>query len=569
MNRILTFLLIVLTMSGFAFTQTQAGPASGGQYIASQYNYGGNGPLAPGPLKVAPGGGTNSTGAGTLILSIGNVGLQNGRKVSVLNVNAPITVDAGSNLETVTPTAVSCSTPEIPNTCSVTATFSFVHGAGAAVTSGTAGLQEAINDAFQNGGGLVVIDGLWTKNGGTNTLLTAAVPYPSVPIEDRRSLASIQNWNTQTGGTTLAAPATLTAATVGFGLNGATTTGGAYTGTNTYHYTISCVDIMGQEGPGSADFSAATAGTGAVNQIGFAAPAAQTGCVGYVPYISLTAGSYALSYKVPLVTQPTTAGAVPIGNGVCTLTVLETVTPACAITNATYGQTGSAAIVSALTLNTSPIVPAVTTVSSTTVYTPNAGGRTTAFYAPGSHIGAGGLNQAFLPFVISAAEASTVPSVLGTINVQPGFMNAVGRTIEICGKATTTASTATIVSIQFQWDAMGQNTAGKGVQLGNLSITPVAAFSTTKVITFCETFQTTVASASATGGSINSIGGFIATSGVSSAAAGQGAGSDATTGTVGSLNLAVDGRINVVSVHTTGTDGAALTLQSLTVRSAN
>jgi hypothetical protein len=106
-------------------------------------------------------------------------------------------------------------------------------------------------------------------------------------------------------------------------------------------------------------------------------------------------------------------------------------------------------------------------------------------------------------------------------------MNFVGRTIEICGKATTTASTATIVSIQFQWDSMGMNTAGKGVQIGNLSITPVAAFSTTKVITFCEQFMTTVAGATATAGSINSIGGYIATSGVASAAAGKAAGSDA------------------------------------------
>jgi hypothetical protein len=131
----------------------------------------------------------------------------------------------------------------------------------------------------------------------------------------------------------LAAPATLTAATVGFGLNGANTTGGTYTGTSTYVYCIAYVDIMGQEGPCSATFSAATAGTGSTNQIGFAAPAASTGAVGYVPYISLAGGSYALAYKVPLVSQPTVAGVAPVSNGVCTLTTLETITPACAVTN--------------------------------------------------------------------------------------------------------------------------------------------------------------------------------------------------------------------------------------------
>lgn len=488
----------------------------------------------------------------------------------------PIVVGYGqSNQETVTPTATSVGACPSGNLgigqaqcVTITASFSNTHGQSETAGDGTFGLQTAINYAQQMGGGIVTVDSVWSQMGGTNAMLTAAVPFSNVSIADYRA-NSPQFWNVQTGATTLAAPATLTAATVGFGLNGAATTGGFYTGTSTYVYCIAYVDIMGQEGPCSATFSAATAGTGAVNQIGFSAPAASTGAVGYTIYISLAGGSYALAYKVPLVSQPSTAGPYPASNSVCTLTKLETITPACAVTNATYGQTGSAAIVSALTLNTSPIDPQITTVSSTTVYTPNAGGRTTAAYVPGSHIGVGGLNLSFLPFAISAAEASTVPSVLGTINVQPGFMNYVGRTIEICGKATTTASTATIVSIQFQWDSMGMNTAGKGVQIGNLSITPVAAFSTTKVITFCEQFMTTVAGATATSGSINSVGGYIATSGVASAAAGQGAGSDATIGTVASLNLAADARINVISVHTTGTDGAALTLQSLTVKVLN
>lgn len=564
MKKVVVAICLILALGSVSFSQSLNSFRVGEAYSAvayGKYTLKSTGTVAAGSatLSVTPSGATDPNAS----CFVETAGLGAKRFTPLFAGNQLTVIDANS--ETVTLTAASSTL----GSCSFTGTFANAHNPGALVVSGTFGLIEAIQDGQRGGGGVVRIGPEWAQLGGTNATISAiTLLYPGVSIEDVRSGAA-QYWNLQTGATTLAAPATLTAATVGFAINGANATGGTYNGASTYHYTIACVDVMGQEGPGSADFSAATAGTGSANQIGFSAPAAQTGCVGYVPYISLAAGSYVLSYKVPLVAQPTVAGAPPVSNGVCTLTTIETITPACAIANTTYGQAGSAAIVSALTLNTSPIVPAVTTVSSTTVYTPNAGGRTTAVYSPGGRVGANCLNASFLPFAISAAEATTVPSVLGTINVGPGCMNQVGRTIEVCGKATTTASTATIVSIQSQWDAMGQNTAGKGVQIGNLSVTPVAAFSTTKVITFCEQFQTTVAGATATAGSINSVGGYIATSGVASAAAGQAAGSDATTGTVGSLNLAVDARINVISVHTTGTDGAALTLQSLNAKFIN
>jgi hypothetical protein len=569
MKNALSIVCLVLVASCLSVGQQQtqlfsgAAPASSGKYNASAYA----GWAVHSVNAVAAGAGTM-----TLDNCYPKMGQpDNIRQIFPFAVNVPVTIIDGSLTESAlavtavtTPTANTASSTN-PYSCSFTATFANAHAGGVSIISGDNGLAEAINDAHSTGGVVRIDPGSGITNAQLNS--TTAV-YHNVVLEDDRS-GAVQYWNPQGGLTTLAAPATLTATTVGFGLNGAATTGGAYTGTSTYVVCIAYVDAMGQEGPCSATFSALTAGTGAVNQIGFSAPAASTGAVGYVPYISLASGSYALAYKVPLVTQPATAGAYPVSNGVCTLTTVETITPACAVANTTYGQSGSAAIVSALTLNTSPIDPQITTVSSTTVYTPNAGGRTTVTYVPGSRIALGGMPTAFLPFAISAAEATTVPSVLGTINVAPGLMNFVGRTLEICGKATTTASTATIVSIQFQWDSMGMNTAGKGVQIGNLSITPAAAFSTTKVITFCEDFQTTVAGATATAGSINSVGGFIATSGVSSAAAGQGAGSDASIGAVGSLNLAADARINVISVHTTGTDGAALTLQSLTAKVIN
>jgi len=564
-------ILAVLALTLFGVTDLHAqSPLSkvGGKTYASAYA----------GWKVTIQSAPTATGAGTIIVTPGIPTTLDGTQIFNAFVNGggavftPLIVGLGSaNQETVTPTAISaCNTSGGGTaTCSITATFANTHGPGDVVTSGDAGIQEAVN-ALGASGGVVVVDG---AAGATDATIGAVVVNPKVVIEDTRYTA--EQWWTPVGGTTaIAAPAVLTATTVGFGLNGANTTGGAYTGTSTYVYCVAYVDIMGQEGACSPTFSGATAGTGSTNQIGFSAPAASTGAVGYTVYISLASGTYQLAYKVPLVTQPTVTGSYPVANGVCTLTTVETITPACALTNATYGTTGSAAIVSALTLNTSPIDPQVTIVSTTSVYVPNAGGRTTYTYAPGSRAGINGTVGTSLPFTISAADTTTTPSVIGTINLRPGMMNFIGKTIEVCGKATTTASTASIANIQFQWDAVGQNTAGKGVQIGSLSLTPPVAFSTTAVYTFCEDFATTVASASATGGSIIPVGGFIngigvtniATAGAGSAAAGS---DSAVISAVSSLNLADDARINVVYVHTTGTDGTAVTLQGLTVKVLN
>lgn len=536
--------------------------AVSGRFVARNYRYQG--------MQIAPGT-NNPSGTQTIALYAGTIRLQDGRSITPFSAGGtntqgtaaplpaiPITVGAGSTQETVTPTAVSGCYYGAPQfSCKITAVFANAHGQGEVVTSGTQGLQEAINDAGSFGGGVAVAD----IPAITNVLLGAANVVAGVAVEDDRFGAPTY-WGPLAGATTLAAPATLTAVTVGFALNGANATAGTYVGANTYHVTISCVDIFGQEGPGSADFSGLTAGTGSTNQIGIAAPAAQTGCVGYVPYISLTGGTYTLSYKVPLIAQPTAVGAATVSSGVCTLTTVETVTPACAVANTTYNQLGSNAVVSALTLNTSPIVPQSTVVSTTSVYVPNPGGRTTYSYAQTPAGSAPGLPSQWLPFVISAADATTVPSVIGTINMPTGYMNTLGKTIRVCGYGTTTASTATIEEIQLQWDAVGQNTAGKGVLVGDG--TAVATWATAGHISFCEDLTTTVAAATATGGSLLMSNAFGGSSGLSSVTGGGMGGN--MTAAIGSLNLAADARINVIYVHTTGTDGAAITLESLTAR---
>ena len=167
-------------------------------------------------------------------------------------------------------------------------------------------------------------------------------------------------------------------------------------------------------------------------------------------------------------------------------------------------------------------------------------------------------------FTIAAATGTTVPTVIGTVNLPPGLMNYVGKTLEVCGIAYGAgASTATIVNMQFQWDAFGQNTAGAGVKIGDLNMTLTGGLH----YSFCEDFQTTVAAATATGGSILHAGGFLVGSAATQGA--SGAGADILTAAVGSLNLAEDARINIIYLHVTGTDGAGLTLQGLTAKVLN
>lgn len=521
-----------------------------GRFVARNYRY-------PG-VRINQG--NNVAGAATITMSSGSVRLQDGRTIVPFSAGGynvlgqpgafpaiPITVGTGGTQETVTPTAVSgCFAGAPQNSCQITATFTYAHGQGEVVVSGSVGIQEAINDAAFWGGGVVVVDGSASVVGGgasaVTTIIKAALPMPTVSIEDDRGLAPVY-WNPQGGLTTIAAPTTLTATTAA----PSATPAGSY-GTGTYHLCISYVDLQGQEGPCSADFSEAGLSSGSFI---FTAPAASTGAVGYTIYISLTSGTYTLSYKVPITST------------ICTMTTLETTTAACAVANTSYGQSGATATVTAITVNTSPIAPQSTIVSSTTVYVPNPGGRTTVTYAASSHLGTPGTITSALPYTISAAPGTTVPTVVGTINLAPGLMNNIGRQLTICGYMTGTATAATIENVQLQWDAVGQNTAGKGVLISNLTTT--TTFATTGHLSFCADLTTTVAGASATAGSILSTGGFLVAAGVDLAATVAGGG-PTLAATTGSLNLAGEARINVIYLHTTATDGAGWILQSLVVK---
>lgn len=549
----------------------------GGSFVAKNYAYSG--------VTISPG--TNiPAGSGTITLNQGSVKLPDGRTIVPFSAGGlnilgqpgsfpaiPITVGAGTVKETVTPTAVSgCYVGAPQNSCKITATFANAHGQGEVVTSGSFGIQEAINDAAFWGGGSVVIDASENLNFGAtnvNAALIAALPFPNVSIEDARTLSPTW-WNPTSNTTFLAVPATLTATTVGFGLNGANTTGGTYTGGSTYHVCVALVDLMGNEGACSLDFSALTAGSGSTNQIGFSAPAASAGAVGYVPYISLAGGTYALAYRVPLATYAG-GGAVGVSNGVCTLTTIETIIAACAIANTTYNQAGSAAIVSALTVNTARLAMQLGAASTTSDIVPNSAGHTAYIYAPGTRLGGLPIGS-YAPFTITTAAATTVPAVVGTVTLPPGYMNVAGRTIRICGhfSEATAGSTATISNVQFVWDADGSNATGAGVILGN-GLVDVTTLVTANADswTFCGVLRTTVSGAGATAGTIQSAGGWLVAQSGAAGTQASGAGGDTSVGGTASLNLAGEQRIDVEYTHTTGTDANGVVLQSMTVENLN
>lgn len=157
--------------------------------------------------------GNSATGSQTITVCPWFVNLRDGRVfqpfASANGVFSPITVDQGASSEVVTPTATSILQPGSstavvgPNACaSVTATFSNTHspsGTFFGVTSGDQGIQEAINDASLNNGGMVY----WFIDPGIVTLATGAATTTlgSVNIPTRSVIMSATARVTTTIGT--------------------------------------------------------------------------------------------------------------------------------------------------------------------------------------------------------------------------------------------------------------------------------------------------------------------------------------------------------------------------------
>ena len=145
-----------------------------GLYDAAQFAYGTSISEAPALQAVQ---GSTATGAYTLVCAPA-VPFTGGGSTVLVTVNTPITVGSDSGFETVTPTAVSTNNL---GQILITATFTYAHGTGAQVRSGTYGLQEAAEFAKARGGGLVVLSPAWfSAQGGHSAGLTALVGQKSL-----------------------------------------------------------------------------------------------------------------------------------------------------------------------------------------------------------------------------------------------------------------------------------------------------------------------------------------------------------------------------------------------------
>lgn len=444
----LALALFVALIPCLTFAQTSnPQPAFEGKYVATDYNYGGNGPNVPTNLFVDSGG--SGTGSQTYIVRVNaSIALPRlgGRTFMPLATNAPIILDT----ETVTPTAVSCSTPTLGGTCTFTATVVNVHGSGSRISSGTFGLQEAINDASQSGSGRVQVDALWARSGGTLAILQAAnftlntifEPTPVI-VEDLRS--GLSYWYGTPGLTSITTPTALTTAATAT-LTTATT-GGTIATASTPRFTVTAVDQFGGETAAAADAGATATlvdGAGSTNSYTITAAGVPTGTgiVGYRVYVSASGGA----------TQTETLE--PAANLVCAAAPLSPLPGTCGA--------GAAILITALPATTAAGPPQGTSGAATSL----SAAHTTVLSHQGGQI------PAMLPFNDTAAagyfpvtvtSATTLAAgfdVFGELPYPAGFFNTLGATYRVCGGGVTTPSAATVAGTWTIRIGPRQNSAG-------------------------------------------------------------------------------------------------------------
>ena len=358
-------------------------------------------------------------------------------EVYPIALNTPLLITDGTNTETVTPTAVTLPTLQTgvstisPYNCSFTATFANSHlNPGFGVSAGDGGLEAAINYAIAKGIGVVTVE---QSSYITNAMLTAALVYPTVQIEDLRA-TQLQYWNPQPSTlSVISAPVPRVASASGGTATGCTGTTTVCDGTavgtwtNAAQYVcVTYVDIMGGESACSTTAHYTSAGSLAIN---FVAPAASTGAVGWRAYIGLA--------------YLTTAYQIPITAANCTLTTLETTLPACAVTNTLYGQVGSNGIFPTPTVHTS-LVPQSGGVAG--AYNPNPISHQSFAYAPAPRPYVG-FEQNFNPFPTTGALTGGQNAVLAAVPLPVSLLNYIQTTLHISGNISLTPTTGGTIQI--------------------------------------------------------------------------------------------------------------------------
>lgn len=439
--------VVVFVMAHAAYGQSII-TSFGGVRNAADYAYGWFGVGQPSPLQINGMGGNGSVGAGTITLVSGCTALSSGAFFCPLSTSAPINVGNAQNIETVTPTGVSagCAAPSQNNgSCTVTATFANIHGPNENIASATYGLQEAINSAHGSGftggsGGQAVISDLWARLGGTLATVTAATGYSNVSIVNNGGVSGGSPYYGLQPSTltSLAVPTTLAAGTVVFAASPVGTWANS-----AYYFCVTYVDALGGEGPCSLTYNQ----TPTVNySVTVTSPAASTGAVGWRLYAG---ASYNAAYLMPITATQ------------CALTTLEVIVNACAI--------GSNGVWLAPPLTTTSLRPNAT-VTTGALASPTVNisatqpqGHTTFAYQPTTVVPLP-FQTHYGPFPQFGALTSAQIAVVASVNLPAGFLNSIGRTVQLHGKlALTTVNTATLPTLNAVVSWAGGTTAGVGV----------------------------------------------------------------------------------------------------------
>lgn len=331
--------------------------------------------------------------------------------------------DANAALnEVVTPT----STTNSQTSCGFAATTSNSH-ISFTLTSGTAGLQEAISSQLQNTPAFVVIlDKYWYQlvaampstttpqsiiaaaKGSANVYLMDVTQSPWQPYEwnGTKYVAASMNGAIPFSSVTVVSPPVAattvanTCATNGGGCITTATTGGSIPDSSAYTFGYTYVTALGGETTLSTDTAGgATVTTGSsgsnANTITVTSPPAATNVVGWRPYLTAASGAslseilYASSCATPSTGQI-------VLNGVCAIGTSATITA---------------------------IITGTATVPSVNTAFPSYSGSNSPLQQMVS----------YPPFTNSGAISASATSTLATVNFAPGFLNTLGRHIKVHG----------------------------------------------------------------------------------------------------------------------------------------
>jgi len=342
--------------------------------------------------------------------------------------------DANTALnEIVTPTSVTNGT----SSCGFAATTANSH-ASFVLSSGTAGLQEAITAQLQTTPAFVVVlDKYWYQ-------LVAAFPSTTTPqsiiaaatgtanvyiVDTTTSPWQFYSWNgskyvptSSTGGipftslTAISVPVALTTvaatcATNGGGCISTATTGGTIPASGAYTLGATYVTALGGETTLSTDTASGatvTVGSTATNTITVTSPAAETGAVGWRLYMTAASGASLSEILYASSCASASTGQIVL-NGVCAI--------------------GSSATITA-------IVTGTATVPANNTAFPVASGST----SPLQNL------VSYPPFPDQGTVTTTTVQQLGAVNFATGFLNSLGRHIKLhgTGYATTNSTTGTL-----------------------------------------------------------------------------------------------------------------------------